>query len=159
VERLREAVSQLRVSVDEMLATAATADKDQTEVLQAYRMFAHSRGWLRGWRRTSKAGLSAEAAVEKEQSEARARLQSVPDPYLRDRLHDLDDLSNRLLRILTGQGRDTGAEMPDRPILVARNIGPASCWTTAAGCAAWCWRRARSAAMPRSSPARWRSRW
>jgi phosphotransferase system enzyme I (PtsP) len=63
--------------------------------------------------------------VEKEQSTARARLESVADPYLRDRLHDLDDLSNRLLRILTGQGRNTGAEMPENPILVARNIGPA----------------------------------
>ena len=70
-------------------------------------------------------GLSAEAAVEKEQSHARAKLESTADPYLRDRLHDLDDLSNRLLRILTGQGHDTGAEMPERPILVARNIGPA----------------------------------
>jgi len=48
----------------------------------------------------------------------------VPDPYLRDRLHDLDDLANRLLRILTGQGGDTGAQMPENPILVSRNIGP-----------------------------------
>jgi phosphotransferase system enzyme I (PtsP) len=52
-------------------------------------------------------------------------METVPDAYLRDRLHDLDDLSNRLLRLLTGQGRDTGAELPDDPILVARNIGPA----------------------------------
>jgi phosphotransferase system, enzyme I, PtsP len=63
--------------------------------------------------------------VEKEQSAARARMEQVPDAYLRDRLHDLDDLSNRLLRILTGQGADTGAEMPPDPVLVARNIGPA----------------------------------
>ncbi|MGY9013541.1 MAG: putative PEP-binding protein, partial [Rhodobacterales bacterium] len=28
------------------------------------------------------------------------------------------------LRILTGQGSDTGSEMPDNPILIARNIGP-----------------------------------
>src|SRR6056297_1469728 len=69
-------------------------------------------------------GLSAEAAVEKEQSVARARMEQVGDAYLRDRLHDLDDLSNRLLRILTGQGHDTGAELPPDPILVARNIGP-----------------------------------
>ena len=48
----------------------------------------------------------------------------MPDAYLRDRLHDLDDLSNRLLRILTGQGTDTGAEMPENPVLIARNIGP-----------------------------------
>jgi phosphotransferase system enzyme I (PtsP) len=70
------------------------------------------------------AGLSSEAAVEKEQSTARSRMEQVADAYLRDRLHDLDDISNRLLRILTGQGKDTGAAMPDNPILVARNIGP-----------------------------------
>lgn len=125
IERLRRGVSQLRVSVDELLRAARTADKEYREVLEAYRMFAHSRGWLKRMEHSIQSGLSAEAAVEKEQSEARARLQAVPDPYLRDRLHDLDDLSNRLLRILTGQGRDTGATMPDRPILVARTIGPA----------------------------------
>ena len=43
-------------------------------------------------------GLSAEAAVEKEQTAARARMASADDAYLRDRLADLDDLSNRLLR-------------------------------------------------------------
>jgi phosphotransferase system, enzyme I, PtsP len=124
VDRLREAVGQLRVSVDDMLATASTAEKDQMEVLQTYRMFAHSRGWLRRMEEDIALGLSAEAAVEKEQSDARARLQFSQDAYLRERLHDLDDLSNRLLRILTGQGQDTGAALPPNPILVARNIGP-----------------------------------
>ncbi|MCA2012675.1 phosphoenolpyruvate--protein phosphotransferase [Pararhodobacter sp. CCB-MM2] len=123
-ERLRAGVERLRVSVDDLLQAASLSDKDHRDVLEAYRMFANSRGWLRRMEQSIESGLSAEAAVEKEQSEARARLQLVPDPYLRDRLHDLDDLSNRLLRILTGQGRDTGAQMPDRPILIARNIGP-----------------------------------
>ncbi|TVP73471.1 MAG: phosphoenolpyruvate--protein phosphotransferase [Rhodobacteraceae bacterium] len=122
--RLEGAVAQLRVSIDELLATAGTRDKEHQEVLQTYRMFAHSRGWMKRMEEDIRLGLSAEAAVEKEQSTARARLERVPDAYLRDRLHDLDDLSNRLLRILTGQGRETGATMPDRPILVARNIGP-----------------------------------
>lgn len=124
VARLQDAVEALRVSVDDMLAAAGARDKEQGEVLQTYRMFAHSRGWLNRMEQDIRLGLSAEAAVEKEQSEARARLETVPDTYLRDRLHDLDDLSNRLLRILTGQGNETGAEMPERPILVARNIGP-----------------------------------
>lgn len=122
--RLREAVDQLRLSVDDMLSTATTADTEQRDVLEAYRMFANSRGWMRRMEEDIASGLSAEAAVEKEQSTARARLQTVPDTYLRERLHDLDDLSNRLLRILTGQGAETGAEMPDDPILIARNIGP-----------------------------------
>jgi len=123
-ERLRAAVGQLRVTVDDLLTLASPKEKEHREVLEAYRMFAHSRGWLRRMEQSIESGLSAEAAVEKEQSEARARLQQVPDPYLRDRLHDLDDLSNRLLRILTGQGSETGAAMPEHPILVARNIGP-----------------------------------
>lgn len=125
LERLNKAVADLRLSVDVMLTTTDFADKEQQQILEAYRMFANSRGWMRRMVEDIQRGLSAEAAVEKEQSAARARLEQVPDPYLRDRLHDLDDLSNRLLRILTGQGHDTGAEMPENPILVARNIGPA----------------------------------
>ncbi|MDO5642935.1 MAG: phosphoenolpyruvate--protein phosphotransferase [Paracoccus sp. (in: a-proteobacteria)] len=125
-ERLLEGVEALRASVDTMLAAVDMgSDGDHAQVLEAYRLFAHSRSWLRRMQEDIQLGLSAEAAVEKEQSQARARLEMAADPYLRDRLHDLDDLSNRLLRILTGQGSDTGAEMPENPVLVARNIGPA----------------------------------
>ncbi|WP_319824536.1 phosphoenolpyruvate--protein phosphotransferase [Thalassovita sp.] len=123
--RLQEAVETLRVSVDQMLAGATGGDSEQLEVLEAYRMFANSKGWMRRIEEDISRGLSAEAAVEKEQSTARARLSQVTDTYLRDRLHDLDDLSNRLLRILTGQGSQTGADMPPDPVLIARNIGPA----------------------------------
>ena len=125
LERLRESVGNLRVSVDQMLEGAASGDAEQVQVLEAYRMFANSRGWMRRMEEDIGRGLSAEAAVEKEQSTARARMETVTDAYLRERLHDLDDLSNRLLRILTGQGKETGAEIPADPILVARNIGPA----------------------------------
>ena len=122
--RLREALEQLRGGVDAMLdGLRGGGTADQREVLEAYRMFAASRGWPRRMEEAIEGGLSAEAAVEKEQSAARARM-SRAEPYLRERLQDLDDLSNRLLRILTGQGRATGAEMPDDPVLVARNIGP-----------------------------------
>ena len=124
LERLKAAVEELRVGVDKMLALAS-ADKEQAEVLEAYRMFANSKGWMRRMEEDISNGLSAEAAVEKEQSLARARMGQASDNYLRERLSDLDDLSNRLLRILTGQGKDTGADMPPDPILVARNIGPA----------------------------------
>ncbi len=124
IDRIRHAVGELRVSIDDLLG-AESLDKDQKAVLEAYRMFAHSRGWLRRMEEDIMRGLSAEAAVEKEQGAARARMEQVPDAYLRERLSDLDDLSNRLLRILTGQGQDTGAEMPENPVLVARNIGPA----------------------------------
>ncbi|KMW58195.1 Phosphoenolpyruvate-protein phosphotransferase, nitrogen regulation associated [Candidatus Rhodobacter oscarellae] len=123
-ERLTEAVDQLRYGVDRMLSRVRPADTDQRDVIEAYRMFANSRSWMKRMQGSIASGLSAEAAVEKEQTAARTRLESVPDAYLRERLHDLDDLSNRLLRILSGQGNETGAEMPVDPILVAKNIGP-----------------------------------
>lgn len=122
--RLDEAVDALRLSVDQMLDLAG-GDTDQRQVIEAYRMFANSKSWMKRMQDDIAQGLSAEAAVEKEQSLARARIGQAADAYLRERLSDLDDLSNRLLRILTGQGRDTGAELPADPILVARNIGPA----------------------------------
>lgn len=123
-ERLREAIESLRMSVDEMLTDQTTVSIEQKKVFEAYRMFANSKSWMRRMEADVDNGLSAEAAVEKEQSLARTRLNQSGDAYLRERLNDLDDLSNRLLRILTGQGSETGAKMPDNPILVARNIGP-----------------------------------
>lgn len=123
MERLNVAVDELRIGVDKMLSLAGP-DQEQRQVLEAYRMFANSKSWMRRMEEDIGRGLSAEAAVEKEQSLARARVGQASDGYLRERLSDLDDLSNRLLRILTGQGQDTGAEMPPDPILVARNIGP-----------------------------------
>ena len=123
--RLNEGVAMLRSRLDALMADLSLGAGDHADVLETFRMFANSRSWLRRMEEDIDLGLSAEAAVEKEQGQARARLERAADPYLRERLHDLHDLSNRLLRILTGQGRDTGAEMPENPILVARNIGPA----------------------------------
>ena len=122
--RLDEAVEQLRIGVDRMLESSRGGDKEQLEVFEAYRMFANSKGWMRRIQENINRGLSAEAAVEKEQSLARTRMTRSTDPYLRERLADLDDLSNRLLRLLTGQGQGDISEMPTQPILVARNIGP-----------------------------------
>ncbi|SDZ04818.1 PTSINtr with GAF domain, PtsP [Jannaschia faecimaris] len=119
--RLMEAVDKMRLSVDKMLSQAS-GDREQKEVIEAFRMFAYSRSWVRRMEEDINAGLTAEAAVEKEQTAARARMRDA-DPYLRERLADLDDLSNRLLRMLTGQGNDRGT-LPENAVLVARNIGP-----------------------------------
>src|SRR5690606_29630729 len=81
--RLNEAVAMLRTRVDSMLAANDMGPGDSAEVMETYRMFAHSRSWLHRMEEAIDLGLSAEAAVEKEQSQARARLESAADPYLR----------------------------------------------------------------------------
>ena len=87
-------------------------------------MFAHDKGWVRRLEASIESGLAAEVAVEKEQSATRARMSRSADPYLRERLHDLDDLANRLLRLLAGSDQAVGRQLPEDAILVARNIGP-----------------------------------
>lgn len=122
-ERLEGALARLQASVDEMLADPALEDAPR-EVLETYRLFAYDRGWRERMRAAALSGLTAEAAVEQIQSENRARMAQVKDPYLRERMHDLDDLSNRLLRHLTGDGHTT-AELPAEAVLIARILGPA----------------------------------
>ncbi len=122
--RLHAGIEALRAEVDEMLAADyLTASGDHRDVLNAYRMFAYDKGWVRRMEASIDLGLAAEVAVEKEQSATRTRMSRASDPYLRERLHDLDDLSNRLLRLLSGDQRN-GRELPPDAILVARNIGP-----------------------------------
>jgi phosphotransferase system enzyme I (PtsP) len=123
--RLRGAITALRAEVDEMLtADYLTAGGEHRDVLNAYRMFAHDKGWVRRMEASIESGLAAEVAVEKEQSATRARMSRAADPYLRERLHDLDDLANRLLRLLAGSEQRNGRELAEDAILVARNIGP-----------------------------------
>ena len=125
--RLEQSVYELRGSIDSMLATADLShDGEHREVLQAYRMFANDRGWLQRLLDAVRTGLTAEAAVERVQNDMRARLSRHADPYLRERLHDFDDLANRLLRQLSGVGLSSArGDLPKDTILVARNMGPA----------------------------------
>ena len=90
-------------------------------------MIAHDRGWLRRLREAVSSGLTAEAAVERVHNDARAKLQRQTDPYLRDRLHDLTDIANRLLHQLAGQSLVLlPDELPENAILVARSMSPAA---------------------------------
>jgi phosphotransferase system, enzyme I, PtsP len=127
IRRLQESIGTLRLSIDDMLSRREVAfDGEHREVLEAYRMFAHDRGWVRRLEEAINNGLSAEAAVEKVQSDTRARMQHMTDPYLKDRMSDFDDLANRLLRQLMGQDVSTLAEsMPKDAIILARSMGAA----------------------------------
>ena len=123
-ERLKTAISALQAQIDEMLDGQHAMVEASYEVLETYRMFAHDRGWNRSLEDAVRNGLTAEAAVERVRSEHRARLGQARDPYLRERLHDLEDLNDRLLRHLSGQAHIT-RELPDNAVLIARNLGPA----------------------------------
>ncbi|MEM7021728.1 MAG: phosphoenolpyruvate--protein phosphotransferase [Pseudomonadota bacterium] len=124
--RLETAIAGLRASVDRLLLLPEVADGEHREVLEAYRMFAHDAGWRRNMREAIRTGLTAEAAVRRVQEETRLRMAHIADPYLKERLSDLDALADRLLVHLTGRSLLADPEMlPSEFILVARSLSPA----------------------------------
>ena len=127
IVRLGESLGSLRISIDDMLNRRDVAQEgEHREVLETYRMFAHDQGWVRRMEEAINNGLTAEAAVEKVQSDTKARMMRLSDPYLRERMHDFDDLANRLLRQLTGfSGRAFDEGFPLDAIILARAMGAA----------------------------------
>lgn len=125
--RLEKGVAVLRASVDAMVSgQAASLSRASKEIYETYRMFAYDRKWVNRLREAVHSGLTSEAAVERVRNEHRARLMKAKDPYLRARLHDLEDLANRLIRALSGENVGPGnREIPDGAIIFARDLGPA----------------------------------
>ena len=125
--RLEEGVSVLRASVDALVAgETAMLSRASKEIYETYRMFAYDRKWVNRLREAVHSGLTSEAAVERVRNEHRARLMKSRDPYLRARLHDLEDLANRLIRALSGESLGPGNKnISDDAIIFAREIGPA----------------------------------
>ncbi len=128
INRLDAAINAIRADLDKKLAAEEIARAgEHREVLEAFRMFANDRGWLRRLNEAIQTGITAEGAVERVQSDNRARMLRQTDPYLRERMHDLDDLSNRLLRQLMGKAQAPARhELPENAIVVARHMGPAA---------------------------------
>jgi phosphotransferase system enzyme I (PtsP) len=125
--RLSQAIEELTGMIDNMLERGDLARAgEHREVLEAFRMFAHDHGWRRRLDEALLTGLTAEAAVQRVRNDTRARMLRQIDPHARERLHDIDDLSNRLLRLLSG-GAVTAAtgNLPQDTILIARTMGPA----------------------------------
>jgi phosphotransferase system enzyme I (PtsP) len=127
-ERLETALETLRADLDRMFEEGdVAAAGEHRDVLEAYRMFANDRGWVHKLEEAVGTGLTAEAAVERVHSDIRARMLRQTDPYLRERLHDLEDLADRLLRQLLGHDHAPSREsLPENAVLVARMMGPAA---------------------------------
>ena len=128
LKRLEAAIATLRADLDRLVEHRDVVDGgEHRDVLEAYRMFSYDQGWAHKIREAVTTGLTAEAGVERVQSDTRARMLRASDPYLRDRLHDLDDLANRLMRVLLGQDHAPRKDqLPDNAIVVARSMGPAA---------------------------------
>ncbi len=126
-QRVYRAFDKMRDQIDAMASQAEFGGGgEHDDILQTYKMFAYDEGWSRRINQAINSGLTAEAAIERVQQRTRMRMREIDDPLLADRMHDLEDLSNRLLRIVSGQlGTAATQGLKRDTILIARNLGPA----------------------------------
>lgn len=124
IERLRAALASIKNALDELFSRPEMRDGEHRDVLETYRMFTEDKGWLGKIGEAIRSGLTAEASVQKVHDDMRARMSQITDPYLRERLHDFEDLANRLLQHLSGEDNAPRGELPADAILVARTMGP-----------------------------------
>ncbi|HTH16561.1 MAG TPA: phosphoenolpyruvate--protein phosphotransferase, partial [Magnetospirillum sp.] len=124
LERLRSALASIKNALDELFSRPEMRDGEHRDVLETYRMFTEDKGWLGKIGEAIRSGLTAEAAVQKVHDDMRARMSQISDPYLRERLHDFEDLANRLLQHLSGEDAPQRGELPQDAILIARTMGP-----------------------------------
>ena len=125
--RVYAAFRRMREQIEAMTREAefGTAGEHQ-EILETYKMFAYDEGSSRRINEAIDSGLTAEAAIERVQQRTRARMREIDDPLLKERMHDLEDLSNRLMRIVSGRiGTAAQTGLTRDAILIARNLGPA----------------------------------
>src|SRR6188768_2015314 len=126
-QRVYLAFDKMREQIDQMAGGAEFGiDGEHQQVLDTYKMFAYDEGWSRRINEAIDSGLTAEAAIERVQQRTRARMQDIDDPLLKERMHDLEDLSNRLMWIVSGRmGTAAQTGLAKDAILIARNLGPA----------------------------------
>ncbi len=125
-ERLNAALTQVRGELTELLeGDPGRLSGVSRDVLETFSMLASDPSWDTKLKHGVRAGLSADAAVERVRGEHRAKFNASRDPYLRERLHDLEDLDNRVLRALAGVSASSAQNLPKDAILIARDLGPA----------------------------------
>ena len=121
--RLRRALATMRRDLDSLIERGLPASDESREVLAATRLVAADDGWVKRVTDAITSGLTAEAAVVRVAGDLRDRMRRITDPYLRERLADIEDLAAQLLQALDG-GNAPGPVAPGT-ILVVRRLGPA----------------------------------
>ncbi len=126
LQRLETAHRQMNEDLDKKFTSTKLGIGEHVDILDAYRMFAKDKGWYKKIEDNVKSGLTAEAAVERAYEDMWNRLSGTNDSYLKERLHDLRDVADRLQSYLSGdfKNRDEVKNWKDI-VVVAQTMGPA----------------------------------
>lgn len=126
LHRLETAHCKMNEDLDKKFDETKLGIGEHVDILDAYKMFAKDKGWYKKIEDNVKSGLTAEAAVERSYEDMWNRLSATTDTYLKERLHDLRDVADRLQSYLSGDNKTIGeVKNWNDIIVVAQTMGPA----------------------------------
>ena len=124
--KLSSAFAQMNDDLEEKFNNSKLGSGEHIEILDAYKMFARDKGWYKRIEDNINGGLTAEASAERAYEDMWKRLSVSNDVYLKERLHDLRDVTDRLISYIldTADIKKINHERDDL-IIVAGTMGPA----------------------------------
>ena len=125
LQKLRDAHAQMNKDLEEKFNSSKLGFGEHADILDAYRMLAADKGWLKRMSGYIEGGLTVEAAVERAYEDMWNRLSGTQDVYLRERLNDLRDISDRLLSYLYGDNPEAQSLTSCDIVVIAQTMGPA----------------------------------
>ncbi|MBP5615918.1 MAG: phosphoenolpyruvate--protein phosphotransferase [Alphaproteobacteria bacterium] len=121
---LEQAKEKMLADFDLKIKNNTLGTRDHLEILETYKLLAQDKGWYKKINAYIQTGLTAEAAIEKTYDDMQSQLANVTDIYLKERLSDLRDISDRLRTYITGRDQLAQSGLQDI-ILIAQSMGPA----------------------------------
>ena len=125
LQNLEKARQKMNKDLDAKFNQQEFQGGEHAEILDAYRMIANDKGWYNRIINHINSGLTAEAAVEQAYAEMWNRLSGATDNYLKERLHDLRDIADRLRLYLSGEDNNSDKSSFNDIVIVAESMGPA----------------------------------
>ncbi|NDY42674.1 phosphoenolpyruvate--protein phosphotransferase [Dissulfurirhabdus thermomarina] len=124
--RFEDAVARAAANIEDLIQDLPEELREHSGILESQRLMLKDRMlYDRTLRIIEEEGVNAEWALEKALAHVRGLFRQIRDPYIRDRVEDVEYVSRQLLRLLTGQ-RETDIDEIDEPaIVVAHDLSPA----------------------------------
>ena len=125
LDRLTAAHQKMNADLDAKFNSTKLGIGEHMDILDAYLMFARDKGWFKKIADNVMSGMTAEAAVERSYEDMWNRLSATTDVYLKERLHDLRDVADRLQSYLSGDFGESGKSDSENIVIIAQTMGPA----------------------------------
>ena len=123
--KLAEGRARMVAYFDSKIEQAGSYIGNTTEIMETYKMFATDKGWYKKLIADIEKGYTAEAAVEHVYEDMWNRLSTTSDPYLKERIYDLRDVSDKLRAFIAGEDEVAQIAPDDDIIIIAQTMGPA----------------------------------